>query len=142
MQIVDISEMNEVFEQAVYETDGTTVEILQLMGDVDLDEFIGEVDNIQELQASIPVIGQYQYIKVTFSKALKDAINGWDTDATDVVLEDEEFINYLPINEEQLASLTTEQVYELASTFLVDVYSYTSFENPNILEGHVEIQEG
>lgn len=141
MEKLDISNVNEVFEQAVFVKDGTTFEVLQLMNDVDVDELIEEVDSIQELQASIPVIGQYQYIKVTFSKQLRDAIAGWDTSATDV-LDVEEFIRYIPSTEEQVEQLTTEQLYTIVSTYLVDMYSYTSFENPNVLEEHVVIKEG
>lgn len=141
MEKLDISQVNEVFEQAVYEQDGTTFEVLQLMNDVDVDELIEEADSIPELQASIPVIGQYQYIKVTFSKQLRDAIANWDTDATAVV-DVEDFIRFIPSTEEQVGQLTPEQLYTIVSTYLVDMYAYTSFENPNVLEDHVVIKEG
>lgn len=141
MEKLDIRNDNEVFEQAVYAQDGTTFEVLQLMDDVDVDDIISEVDSIPELQASIPVIGQYQYIKVTFSKQLRDAIINWDTDATDVI-EPEDWVRFIPATEEQVEQLTTEQLYTIVSTYLVDMYSYTSFENPNVLEEHVVIKEG
>ena len=138
---MDIRSANEVYEQAVYHIEGTTFEVLQLMKEVDVDEYIEEVDSIKELLASIPVPGEYQYIKVTFSRGLTNAIADWDTDATDVV-EPETWVNFLPNNEEQMGQLSPEQLYSLASANLVDVYSYTSFETPNILDGHVEILEG
>lgn len=141
MEKLNVVDLNEVFEQAVFVKNGTTFEVLQVMEDVNVDDFIGEVDTIGELKASIPVIGQYQYIKVTFSKDLKDAILGWDSDATDVV-EPEDWVKFVPATQEQFDQLTVEQLYNLVSTYIVDMYSYTSFESPNILEDFVTIQEG
>lgn len=140
MQKLDISQDNEVFEQAVYVKEGTTFEVLQLMGDVEVDEFISEVDNLKELQASIPVIGQYQYIKVTFSKKLKEAISDWNSDASDLIVP-EDWIRFVPSTQEEFDQLTDAQLYSLVSTYLIDMYSYTSFENPNVLEEHVVIDE-
>lgn len=140
LEKMDIRQENEVFEQAVYTVEGTAFEVLQLMGDIEVDEFIEESGSVLELQASIPVIGQYQYIKVDFKRWLKDALTGWDTDATDLIDVDE-FIGYIPSNAEQVSQLTPEQLYALATLF-VDVYAYTSFEDPNILEGFVDIKEG
>lgn len=138
---MDISKVNEVYEQAVYELEGTTFEVLQLMGDVNVDDYLDEVSTIKELQASLPVIGQYQYIKVEFSRGLTLAVVQWDTDATDLVSV-EDWVQFIPSTEEQVQQLTVEQLYTLVATNFVDMYSYTSFENPNVLEGHVEIQEG
>lgn len=140
MEKLDVSQLNEVFEQAIYAIDGNTYEVLQLMGDVDVDEYLDEVDSLEELQASIPVIGQYQYIKVDFSPKLKEEIQSWNSDATEIV-DIENWISYVPSTEEQVEQLTPEQLYELTSTYFVDLYSYTSFENPNILEGHVIVRE-
>lgn len=141
MQKMDVRNENEVYEQAVVNVEGTTFEVLQLMGDVEIDEYLEEADSVQELKASIPVIGQHQYIKVTFSKRLKDSIENWDTDASEEVGIDE-YLNFIPANEEQFNQLTPAQLYALASTLFVDMWSYTTFENPNILEEHVVIQEG
>lgn len=142
LEKMDIRQENEVFEQAVYTVEGTAFEVLQLMGDIEVDEFIEEAGSVLELQASIPVIGQYQYIKVDFKRGLKDALTGWDTDATGMVDVDvDDFIGYIPSNAEQVSQLTPEQLYALATLF-VDVYAYTSFEDPNILEDFVDIKEG
>ena len=140
LEKMDIRQENEVFEQAVYTVEGTAFEVLQLMGDIEVDEFIEDSGSVLELQASIPVIGQYQYIKVDFKRGLKDALTGWDTDATGMVDVDD-FIGYIPSNAEQVSQLTPEQLYALATLF-VDVYAYTSFEDPNILEDYVDIKEG
>lgn len=141
MKKIDVTELNEVFETAVIKREGNTFEVLQLMEIEDLDEHIEEVRTIKELMASIPVIGHYQYVKATFTPELKRNIANWDTDATDLIAP-EEWIQYVPENKEQVDELTDKQLYELLSIYLVDLYSYTSFEEDNILEDNVEVREG
>lgn len=141
LQKKDVTELNEVFEQAVYTIEGNKLDLLQLMGDVEVDEYIEEAEDIEELRAMIPVIGQYQRINVTFTPQLKKELEDWDSDARDIV-ELDEWLKYIPTNAEQLAELSEDQLYELVSIYLVDLTSYTTFEEPNILEGRVEITEG
>lgn len=141
MKKINVTELNEVFETAVIKREGNTFEVLQLMDVEDLDEHLEEVRTIKELMASIPVIGHYQYVSATFTPTLKRNIATWDTDATDLIAP-EEWIHFVPENEEQMEELTDKQLYELLSIYLVDLYSYTSFEEDNILEDNVEVREG
>lgn len=141
MKKLNVVELNEVFETAVITREGNTFEVLQLMDVEGIDGHLEEVSTIKELMASIPVIGHYQYVKVSFTPKLKRSIAEWDTDATDLI-EPEDWIHYVPENEEQVSELSDRQLYELVSTYIVDLQSYTSFEEDNILEDNVEIREG